>query len=241
MSISRSIAAQSAHGSPMPQDFSSGTGERPLRSARRDLPLVDPDIVRLHFGREALELADRVPLALAPPSTCACPAATGSKPPSASGDRTGSIRAKRARPSRPAFREALSSAMLPSPWRWTYARLFVRSRRQKDYSPPAWSAVVGVSVVMGMNLLAAAILAKMLIVPELAVGKAQALMVMLSLYLINFLRFVRGGSAKEIVERLEEETRAERRRDERKLWCYVLASLAVPFVLMFVSQLARPE
>jgi hypothetical protein len=67
-------------------------------------------------------------------------------------------------------------------------------------------------------------------------AKTQLVAPLLLLLFLNYWRFMRTGDADELIRSLEQEKRGETRLEEARLFWYVLASLATPFLLSLIAR-----
>lgn len=123
-------------------------------------------------------------------------------------------------------------------WRWTFARLYIRSRRKwGEADSPGWSAVCGVSLIMAFNLLTCIVLvaSSMGIKVHFVNYKLHAAVMVTVLLVVNHWRFVRNKGADCLIRKLAAQSRHETRVDERRLWLYMVASLVAPFIVVLIE------
>lgn len=122
-------------------------------------------------------------------------------------------------------------------WRWTFARLYVRSNRKwGPVDVPEWSASGAVAVVIFANLLvvATALGSLLGIGSSHRVGTAHIAIVFLIVLFLVHHNYVTKGGARSVIDRLTRQDTADTRREERRLWLYIAVSLALPFLVGYV-------
>jgi hypothetical protein len=67
--------------------------------------------------------------------------------------------------------------------------------------------------------------------PAHKLAKPQLAALLILLLLFNYGRFIRGGAADDLIQRLDQQRRHETDRDETRLFYYVVGSLVFPFLL----------
>ena len=124
-------------------------------------------------------------------------------------------------------------------WRLAFARTYLRDQRCWGESQASlWSAITSLSISMSFNLLAlGAALAWALHLPSRATHPRELGLAVMALALgLNYLRFARFRDADALILQLGNATPDVKRRDERKLLGYTVASFLAP-VLIVVARL----
>jgi hypothetical protein len=129
-------------------------------------------------------------------------------------------------------------------WRWTYARTYIQQERwwgQKN--DPSAAAAAGTSMVIAFNILAGWVALSSVLGLDLALGanKFEIVGAALLLWFIVYRRYVLQGGARAMIRRMRRQNRAKTGREERKLWSYIITSLALPMVLMVASAYLRTK
>lgn len=127
-------------------------------------------------------------------------------------------------------------------YRYLYYRLYswnMKSWGDKDL--PQWNALFGVSFMMFLNLGLLGFLLQLLgvnIFLRDELPKKELIIIMLSLFVVNYFLFIHRGNYRSTVKELKKEPPEKRRINTILIWLYVILSFAL-FVLsaMFIKQL----
>lgn len=127
-------------------------------------------------------------------------------------------------------------------YRYLYYRLYswnLKTWGEKDL--PQWNALLGVSFMMFLNLGLLGLLLQLLgvnIFLRDELPKKEIVIIMLSLFVVNYFLFIHKGNYRSIVKELKKETPEKRRTNTMLIWLYVILSFIL-FVLsaMFIKKL----
>lgn len=127
-------------------------------------------------------------------------------------------------------------------YRYLYYRLYswnLKTWGEKDL--PQWNALFGVSFMMFLNLGLLGFLLQLLgvnIFLRDELPKKELIIIMLSLFVVNYFLFIHRGNYRSIVKELKKEPPEKRRINTILIWLYVILSFAL-FVLsaMFIKKL----
>jgi DMSO reductase anchor subunit len=127
-------------------------------------------------------------------------------------------------------------------YRYLYYRLYswnLKTWGEKDI--PQWNALFGVSFMMFLNLGLLGLLLQLLgvnIFLRDELPKKELVIIMISLFVLNYFLFVHKGNYRSIAKELKKETPEKRRANAILIWLYVILSFAL-FVLsaMFIKKL----
>lgn len=127
-------------------------------------------------------------------------------------------------------------------YRYLYYRLYswnLKTWGEKDL--PQWNALFGLSFMMFLNLGLLGFLLQLLgvnIFLRDELPKKELIILMLSLFVVNYFLFIHRGNYRSIVKELKKEPPEKRRINTILIWLYVILSFAL-FVLsaMFIKKL----
>ncbi len=127
-------------------------------------------------------------------------------------------------------------------YRYLYYRLYswnLKTWGEKDL--PQWNALFGVSFMMFLNLSLLGLLLQFLgvnIFLRYELPKKELIIIMLSLFVINYFLFIHKSNYRSIVKELKKEPLEKRKTNTIFIWLYVILSFAL-FVLsaMFIKKL----
>lgn len=127
-------------------------------------------------------------------------------------------------------------------YRYLYYRLYswnLKTWGEKDL--PQWNALFGVSFMMFLNLGLLGFLLQLLgvnIFLRDELPKKELIIIMLSLFVVNYFLFIHRGNYRSTVKELKKEPPEKRRINTILIWLYVILSFAL-FVLsaMFIKKL----
>lgn len=127
-------------------------------------------------------------------------------------------------------------------YRYLYYRLYswnLKTWGEKDI--PQWNALFGVSFMMFLNLGLLGLLLQLLgvnIFLRDELPKKELVIIMISLFVLNYFLFVHKGNYRSIVKELKKEPPEKRRANTILIWLYVILSFAL-FVLsaVFIKKL----
>lgn len=127
-------------------------------------------------------------------------------------------------------------------YRYLYYRLYswnLKTWGEKDI--PLWNALFGVSFMMFLNLGLLGLLLQLLgvnIFLRNELPKKELVIIMISLFVLNYFLFVHKGNYRSIVKELKKEPPEKRRANTILIWLYVILSFAL-FVLsaVFIKKL----
>jgi hypothetical protein len=127
-------------------------------------------------------------------------------------------------------------------YRYLYYRLYswnLKTWGEKDL--PQWNALFGVSFMMFLNLGLLGFLLQFLgvnIFLRDELPKKELIIIMLSLFVVNYFLFIHRGNYRSTVKELKKEPPEKRRINTILIWLYVILSFAL-FVLsaMFIKKL----
>ena len=122
-------------------------------------------------------------------------------------------------------------------WRWTYARLYVRTERFWGRAEqPALTAACGTAIVILANLFSLAWTICLLTgqVPDLQKGRPYAVAIILVTILVVYWAYEVKGGAKELIRRMRKQSRQHCWHEESRMWMYILGSAAMPAAISFV-------
>jgi len=127
-------------------------------------------------------------------------------------------------------------------YRYLYYRLYswnLKTWGEKDL--PQWNALFGVSFMMFLNLSLLGLLLQFLgvnIFLRDELPKKELIIIMLSLFVINYFLFIHKSNYRSIVKELKKEPLEKRKTNTIFIWLYVILSFAL-FVLsaMFIKKL----
>jgi hypothetical protein len=129
-------------------------------------------------------------------------------------------------------------------WRWAFARFYIQQRRAwGDSGDPAQGAAFLLGLVMFSNAFAGAVAV------AAALGDVRALIAYkwhgaaagLLLVFVVYRQYAADDRIKRLIAKMSRESWAKKRREERKLWGYVFASAALPFIVAAVAKLLRGQ
>lgn len=103
---------------------------------------------------------------------------------------------------------------------------------------PQFNAVLGVSFLMYLNLLALAFFVMLLTLKDLPIANGLAKIIILlsgfALVSINYLIMVKDGKYQKIVETYQDESTEDKRKGTIKVGIYILSSFIIPIVIIMV-------
>ena len=116
-------------------------------------------------------------------------------------------------------------------YRYLYYRLYswnLKTWGEKDI--PQWNALFGVSFMMFLNLGLLGLLLQLLgvnIFLRDELPKKELVIIMISLFVLNYFLFVHKGNYRSIVKELKKESPEKRRANTILIWLYVILSFAL--------------
>ncbi len=127
-------------------------------------------------------------------------------------------------------------------WRWVFARECIRQERWWPRDSRL-AAVFSVSLAIYMNLLAV-VFAVGLVVgvdPTFGINKFAVAGAGLVLLFLVYRRYVMQGAADDMIRQMKRQNKRKTRREERKLWLYIVGSLALPMLTVVIGTYLRSK
>jgi len=127
-------------------------------------------------------------------------------------------------------------------WRWVYARLYLQQKRAwGTANQPALTAACGVSLAIACNgiTIALPVMWSIGIRPDIGTVKFVGGAGALALVATTYWRYGMLRRADELIGQLQGQSIGRARREEARMWWYVLGSPLLVFVVGFIVGLGR--
>jgi hypothetical protein len=118
-----------------------------------------------------------------------------------------------------------------TPWKWLYARVFVRGERKRYFIEPRLQAFCVVTAVMMLNLIAVLVVIAGVTSTPLALQRSELIAISALIGSFNYWRLIKNRAADELIERMRREKRAVVRKQERWMLFFYVGSIVAPLLL----------